>query len=140
MSLVLQNGVVVGSANISVIIGGVIVTGIKSIDIKMSQKKENVQAFGKQPVGRGRGAYEYPSCTMEILLEEWKSIVNAAPNRDPMQIPMFNIPITYESGGSNILPSETLNNVEFTSVGRPYKAGDMAEWLSVECIYAALDQ
>ena len=137
MSLVLQNGVVVGSANISVIIGGVIVTGIKSIDIKMSQKKENVQAFGKQPVGRGRGAYDYPACTMEILLEEWKSIVNAAPNRDPMQIPMFNIPIVYDN---NILPSETLNNVEFTSVGRPYKAGDMAMWVSVETIYAGLNQ
>lgn len=137
MSLVLQNGVVVGSANISVIVGGVIITGIKSIDVKISQKKENVQAFGKQPVGRGRGAYEYPACTMEILLEEWKSIINAAPNRDPFQIPLFNIPIVYDS---NILPSETLNNVEFTSVGRPYKAGDMAMWVAVECIYAGLNQ
>lgn len=137
MSLVLINGVTVGSANISAIIGGVIVTGIKSIDIKMSQKKENIQAFGKQPVGRGRGAYDYPACTMEILLEEWKSIVAAAPNRDPMQIPMFNIPIVYDN---NVLPSETLNNVEFTSVGRPYKAGDMAMWLSVEAIYAGLSQ
>lgn len=137
MSLVLQNGVVVGSANISVIVGGVILTGIKAIDIKVSQKKENVQAFGKQPVGRGRGAYEYPACTMEILLEEWKSIVNAAPNRDPFQIPMFNIPIVYDN---NVLPSETLNNVEFTSVGRPYKAGDMAMWVAVECIYAGLTQ
>ena len=123
MSLVLKNGVVVGSANISVIIGGVIVTGIKSIDIKYSQKKENIQAFQKQPVGRGRAEYDYAPCTMEILLEEWKSIVAAAPNRDPMQIAMFNIPIVYDN---NILPSETVNNFEFTSVGRSYKAGDTA--------------
>ena len=137
MSIVLKNGVVVGSANISVIIGGVIVTGIKSIDIKMNQKKENVQGFSKQPVGRGRGAYEYPDCTLEILLEEWKAIVAAAPNNDPFQIPMFNIPVVYDN---NVLPQETIGNAEFNSVGRPYKAGDMAMWVSVSVTWAGLNQ
>lgn len=137
MGLVLKNGVVVGAANISTIIGGVIVTGIKSIDIKSSQKKENVMGFQAQPVARGRGGYEYPEGTLEILLEEWKSIVAAAANRDPFQIPMFDIPIVYDN---NVLPQETLNNVEFTSVGRSYKAGDGAMWLTVGYIYAGINQ
>ena len=137
MSIVLKNGVVVGAANISVVIGGVIVTGIKSIDIKMAQKKENVMGFQAQPVGRGRGQYEYPDVTMEILLEEWKAIVAAAPNRDPFQIPMFNIPIVYDN---NVLPSEVIGNAEFNSVGRPYKAGDMAEWVAVGVTWAGLNQ
>lgn len=137
MGVVLKNGVVVGSANISTIIGGVIVTGIKSIDIKMSQKKENVMGMQNQPVGRGRAEYDYPAITMEILLEEWKTIVAAAPSRDPFQIPMFNIPIVYDN---NVLPPETINNAEFSSVGRPYKAGDAAMWLPVELTWAGLNQ
>ena len=137
MGLVLKNGVVVGSANIKVLIGGVVVTGIKSIDIPVAQKKENVQAFGAQPVGRGRGAMEYGEVKMELLLEEWKSIVAAAPQRDPFKIPMFDIPIVYDNG---TMRPEVLNNAEFTSVGRPYKAGDTAEWLSVGLIYAGLNQ
>lgn len=137
MSLVLKNGVLVGSANTSTIIGGVIVTGMRSIDIKSSQKKENVYGMGKQPVGRGRGQYEYEAVTIEILLEEWKSIVAAAPNRDPFQIPMFNIPVVYDN---NILPSENINNAEFMSAGRSYKAGDTAEWIPVSFVWAGLDQ
>lgn len=137
MALVLKNGVVVGSANISTIIGGVIVTGIKSIDFKMSRKKENVMGMQAQPVGRGRAEYVYDTCTIEILLEEWKSIVAAAPNRDPFQIPMFDIPVVYDN---DVLPAETINNAEFSAVGRPYKAGDTAMWLSVEIVWAGLNQ
>lgn len=137
MGLVLKNGVVVGSANITTIIGGSIITGIKSIDIKYGQKKENVMAMQAQPVGRGRGAYEYGTLTIEILLEEWKSICNASPNRDPMQVPMFSIPIVYDN---NVLPPETINNAEFTSAGRPYKAGDTAMWIAAELVWAGLTQ
>lgn len=137
MSLVLQNGVVVGSANINVVIGGVVITGIKSLDYKVMQKKENVMGFQQQPVGRGRGQYEYPESTMEILLEEWKAICAAAPNRDPMQIPMFNIPIIYDN---NVLPQETLNNCEFTSRSTSPKAGDTATFVTVTFIYAGINQ
>lgn len=137
MGLVLKNGILVGSANTSVIIGGVIVTGIKSIDLKYSQKKENVGGFQAQPVGRGRGMYEYPESTMEILLEEWKAICAAAPNRDPMQIAMFDLPIVYDN---NVLPSEVINNVEFTGAGRAYKSGDTAMWISVNFIFAGINQ
>lgn len=137
MSLVLKNGVAVGSANISTIVGGVILTGIKSIDFKVNQKKENIYGFGQEPVARGRGQVEYPEGSMEILLEEWKQICAAAPNRDPKQIAMFNIPIVYDN---NALEKEVLNNVEFTSHGYSPKAGDTAVWITVNFIYAGLNQ
>jgi hypothetical protein len=135
MSLVLKNGIVVGSANISCLIGGVIVTGIKSIDFSHSQKKENIQGFQKEPIGRGRGLNEYPEGSMDILLEEYKGLVSAAPNRDIKQIGMFSIPIVYDN---NILPAETLSNAEFTSVKHSYKSGDTAEWISIGFIYAGI--
>ena len=137
MGLVLKNGVVVGSANVSPIIGGRVISGIKSIDFKSSQKKENVMGFSAQPIARGRAGYEYPDVTMEILLEEWKAIVNAAPFGDPFLVPMFDIPIVYDN---NVLPQEILNNAEFISHGNAYKAGDTALWISVGIIYAGINQ
>lgn len=137
MSTVLKNGVVVGWGNVSAIIGGVIVTGIKSIDFKVNQKKENIYGQGNEPVGRGRGQIEYPEGTLEILLEEFKALCAAAPNRDIKQIPMFNIPIVYDN---NALPSETLGNVEFTANSHAYKAGDTAEWITLNFIFAGVNQ
>lgn len=137
MGLVLKNGVLVGAANMSTVIGGVVVTGIKKVDYSYSQKKENVMGMQKQPVGRGRGQYEYGELTLEILKEEWNSIVAAAPNRDPMQIAPFNIPMVYDNG---VLPTETLNNVEFTDMTSSNSAGDTALWRTVKCIWAGLNQ
>jgi hypothetical protein len=137
MGLVLKNGVTVGWANISAIVGGVVLTGIKSLDFQANQKKENIYGAGAQPIGRGRGQNEYPNAMMEILLEEWKALCTAAPNRDPFQLPMFNIPVVYDN---NVVPQETLNNVEFISVSRPYKSGDTALWVSVGIIYAGINQ
>jgi|ERR1019366_323876 hypothetical protein len=135
-SLILKNGVVSGWANTTCVIGGVIITGIKSIDFGYSQKKENIYGQGKNPVGRGRGNNEFPDATIDILLEEWKALVLAAPNNDPTQIPMFSIPITYDNG----IPPEILNNAEFTGVKQSKKQGDTANWVVVGIVWAGLTQ
>ena len=137
MSIVLKNGVTVGSANVSVIIGGVILTGIKSLSFNYEQEKGNVEGFQNQPIARERKLYKYSGLTMDILLEEWKAICLAAPNGDPMQIPMFDIPIVYDN---NILPAETLGNAEFMKASRTYKSGDGAIWQVTELVFAGISQ
>lgn len=137
MGLVLKNGVLVGAANVSPIIGGVIMTGIKKIDFSTSFDKENVYGLNKQPIGRARKQQMYPNGALSILVEEWKALCDASPNRDPLLLGLFNIPIIYDN---NVLPQETLNNVEFVSVGRSYNAGDGALWLDVAFCWAGLNQ
>jgi hypothetical protein len=137
MSLVLQNGNLVGTSNVSVLIGGVIVTGIKSINYKKDTQKENVYGFSKEPIGRSTKQTEYPPGTIEILLEEYKAIVAAAPNRDIAQIPRFNIPIVFDNG---VIPADTINNVEFTSAEMSYKGGEGAIWVPINFIFAGINQ
>ena len=137
MSLVLANGVVVGAVNHDVIIGGIILTGIRKVSFNVKQKKENIVAFQKEPVGRGRGNKEYSDLQMEILLEEYKAIIGAAPGRDPLRVPMFSIPIAYND--STVEP-EVFENVEFTGAGRNISAGDTATWITVDLIFAGLRQ
>lgn len=138
MGLVLKNGVTIGASNTSLIIGGIILTGWRSLSFNFEQEKGNVEAGGSsQPIGRERKLYKYTGGAIEMLIEEWKAIITAAPNRDPFQIPMFEIPVVYDN---NILDPETLNNVEFTKVGRTYKAGDGAIWQTVDFVYAGISQ
>lgn len=137
MSLVLKNGVVVGWGNSSFVVGGVILTGIRTFTADYNQKKENVYGSGHEPVGRGRGNIEYPEGTMEILEEEWKAIVAAAPNRNPLQIAPFNVPIVYDN---NVLPSNVLSNVEFTGIKRNYRQGDSMLYFTVGFIYAGINE
>jgi hypothetical protein len=135
MSLVLKNGVLVGSPNVSVLIGGVIVTGIKNVEFSHSQKKENIQGFQNEPIGAGNGLYEYGPGTVEILIEEYKAIVAAAPNRDIKKIGMFSLPVVYDN---NVLPGEVLSNVRFTEVKHSIKSGDTALWMTIGFIYAGI--
>jgi hypothetical protein len=135
--VVLKNGVTIGTANVSTIIGGVIITGIKSLSFNFEQEKGNVEGFQQQPIARERKLYKYTGGAMEILLEEWKNICSAAPNRDPFQIAMFSLPIVYDN---NAIPAETLGNVEFSKVGRTYKSGDGAIWQTVDFVYAGITQ
>jgi hypothetical protein len=137
MSLVLVNGVTVGAANVSLLLGGLVVTGIKSLELNYTQEKGNVEGWQHQPIGRERKLYKYEPGTLEILLEEWKAICAVAPNRDPLQIPMFNIPVVYDNGNP---PSELICNAEFTGVKRSYKSGDGALWVVVGYVYAGLNQ
>lgn len=137
MGLILKNGITVGAGNVSTVIGGVTISGIRSLAFSFEQEKGNVEGFQHKPIARERKNYKYTGLSMEILLEEWKAIVAAAPNRDPFQIGMFEIPIVYDG---NVLPQETLNNVEFNKVGRTYKSGDGAIWQTIDCIYAGINQ
>src|SRR5438270_10321921 len=84
-------------ANITVVLFGVPVVGIVKIDYKRKQKKTNNYGAGSQPVSRGYGNVEYDG-SIDLYLDEWKRIIASAPNRDPLQIPPFDIQVVY--GGS----------------------------------------
>jgi hypothetical protein len=87
------------------------VVGITKIDYKQTQKKENLYGIGRDVVGRGYGNFEY-SGSIELYIEEWKKIVQAAPNNSPLEIPYFTITISY--GGAGVVPTQDiLYNVEF---------------------------
>lgn len=108
---ILTNGVNYSWGNVIAIILGVPIVGITKIDYKAKQTKENQYGQGFDPVSVGYGNVEYEG-TLEMYLDEWKKIIAASPNRDPLQIPFFDITVVF--GGSRVLPDkDVLNNVEF---------------------------
>ena len=111
MAAPLINGVAFSWATINFNLFGVPIKGIVSIEYKTKQTKSNNYGAGVEPVSRGYGKKEYDG-SIEIYLDEWKKVIAAAPNRDPLAIGWFDIPVTYGNSIADIT-TDTLRAVEF---------------------------
>ena len=97
--------------NIKLVLFGVPVIGITKIEYKEKQNKENNYGMGENPVSRGIGNKEYEG-SIEIYVDELKRIIDASPNRNPLDIPPFDVQVIY--GGTRVTPNvDVLQAVEF---------------------------
>ena len=111
MATVIKNGVNYSWGNITLILFNIPIIGITKISYKRKQTKENNYGVGFEPTSVGYGNIEYEG-SIDIYLDEWKKIIAAAPNRDALAIPPFDIPVVY--GGTRITADkDTLNYCEF---------------------------
>jgi len=132
MATPLINGVSYGWGNIQLVLFGVPVVGITKIDYKAKQTKENIYGSGYKPVSRGYGKYEYEG-SIEIYTEEWKRIIAASPNRDPLSIAPFDIEIVF--AGNRVAPDkDSLKMCEFLENPLSSSEGDTSIKVSIPLI------
>ena len=132
MATPLINGVSYGWGNIQLVLFGVPVVGITKIDYKAKQTKENLYGAGYKPVSRGYGKYEYEG-SIEIYTEEWKRIIAASPNRDPLSIAPFDIEVVF--AGNRITPDkDSLKMCEFLENPLSSSEGDTSIKVSIPLI------
>jgi len=132
----LINGVAYSWSSISFVLFGVPVSGITSIEYNRKQAKTNNYGQGSEPVSRGYGRKEYDGM-IEIYLDEWKKVIAAAPNRDPLQIGWFDIPVVY---GNSIADAtkDTLRACEFLEDPFTAKEGDTKLPVKIPLIIAQI--
>jgi hypothetical protein len=134
----LINGVNYSWANISLVLFGVVVTGILKISYKRKQKKENNYGHGVEPISRGYGNKEYEG-SIEIYQDEWKRIIAASPNRDPFDIAPFDIQVVY--GGSRVAADkDVLRAVEFMEDDFSGSQGDSKLVVTLPLIIGSIDR
>jgi hypothetical protein len=134
----LLNGVNYSWGNLAVVLFGNIVVGIKKIEYSAKQEKTNNYGFGQQPVSRGYGRYEY-SGSMDLYTDEWKKIIAASPNNDPLQINPSDIQIVF--AGSRVLPNkDVLRMVEFLENPFTASEGDTSLMVTIPLIIGAIDR
>jgi len=134
----LINGVNYSWANITLVLFGVPVVGITKISYKRKQKKENNYGAGSQPVSRGYGNYEYEG-SIELYMDEWKRIIAGAPDRDPLQIPPFDIQVLY-SGARLGAEKDVLRSCEFLEDGFDGKQDDTKLLVTVPLIIGSIER
>jgi hypothetical protein len=132
----LINGVAFSWSSISLVLFGVPVVGITSIEYKRKQTKTNNYGAGVEPVSRGYGKKECDG-SIEIYLDEWKRIIAAAPSRDPLDIGWFDIQVLY---GNSIADAtkDVLKAVEFMEDPFAAKEGDTKLTVKLPLIIAGI--
>lgn len=134
----LINGVAYSWSSITFTLFGVPVAGIVSIEYNRKQTKTNNYGAGQQPVSRGYGRVEYEG-SIEIYLDEWKKIIQAAPGRDPLKIPWFTIPVVYSNSIADIT-TDVLNAVEFLEDPFNAKEGDTKLTVKIPLIIGSINR
>lgn len=130
----LVNGTRHSWASIRVNVLGRTVEGISAIEYEDKVAKENNYGSGSFPVSRGRGNYE---ATAKITLHAYevdaiqKSIGKG--NR-LMNIPAFDITVSYLEEGNDKLITHVIRNCEFTNNKRGVSQGDTKSEVELELI------
>jgi hypothetical protein len=137
MATPLINGINYAWAGVKVVLFGVPIVGITSIEYNAKQKKENNYGIGVEPVSRGYGNVEYDG-SIEIYVDEWKRIIESSPNRNPLAITPFDIQVLY--GSNAIAPDQVdvLKSVEFMENPLTAKQGDTKLTVKIPLIIGAI--
>lgn len=118
----LINGVAYSWSNVKVNLFGVPVVGITEVNFNNKQKKENNYGAGVNPVSRGYGNVE-PEADITIYWDEWIKIIDASPDKNPLNIAPFDIQILF--GGSSVnFKQVNLRSCEFLEDPFQAKQGD----------------
>jgi len=134
----LQLGVNYSWPQIQPIIAGVPFVGVKGITFNKKRNYKDTYGVGSNPISRGAGKITYNNCTIDILLDDWKRIIAAAPNGDPTLLAPFQIrlPFIPDPSNPNLPTTDVLQNCQFLDDGNTYKEGDTSFFQSVNVIYA----
>lgn len=109
-------------ADVSAIIAGRPVTGLRGVEYKSSQEKEPLYAKGNKPHGIQRGNKSY-SGTITLLQSELEALEEAA-GGDALDA-RFNIVVSYGNPtNGDVIKTDLLVGVEITEVPKGLKQGD----------------
>jgi len=117
-------------AQITATIAGVPVAGIASI--AYSETREVVENFGsgKRPVNRGFGNVE-STATIGLHMIELERLQLAAPNGDIMEIPEFDVTVSFATA-DGAPANHIIKNCRFKNNGRDMSQGDTGVSTDIE--------
>lgn len=133
----LINGIAYSWVNMIVNIFGVPFAGITKLDYKVKQEKVNNYGQGDEPVARGYGKKEYEA-SMEVYFDELMRLVEAAPGRNILQIPPFDIQVSFGGNGVAIRTNK-IRAAEFTEAGLTAAQGDTKILTTLPLIIAGIE-
>jgi hypothetical protein len=131
------NGVNYSWSNVKLVLFGVPVVGITSIEYKRKQKKDNNYGMGTEPISRGYGNKEYEG-KITLYREEWNAIIAAATNRDPLDISFFDIQVSF-SGSRVATSTDVLRACEFLEDPFTVGQGDTKIMVEIPLIIGMID-
>lgn len=109
----LINGKSYSWADVQLLIGGTPIFGITSVNYEQTQEKMNVYGASNLPVSFGNGR-KTATCSITMTFEELQNLRNASPLKQIVDLPLFNIIVSYIDP-LNTAVSHKIRNCRFTN-------------------------
>jgi len=136
---VLINGTEYSAVDVKVTIAGVPVFGIAKIDVAENQEKTDYFALGSdRPVGRHRGIKKAEG-TLTLYPREIEAIQKAAPNRDILDVAMFDISLVAVPINTENRFACVLKNCEFTRNARSFDVNSTTQEIEIPLILSHIE-
>lgn len=133
---VLINGKAFSASDISVVVSGITIASINTLNIVETSDKQNNYGFAEQPTSRGRGTTEY-TCSVEMDYVDVLKLKNIAPNRRLIDLPMFDVLAVLDNGDR--IARVRARNGEFLEDGIEVAGGDTQVSREYPVIIAGVD-
>lgn len=126
-------------SDVTVIFKGRSVIGLHGVRYKVMQTKTNLYGRGKKPVARTRGKLEYEG---EIVLSQHEletMQLSMGKGNTPLDIPPFDIVVSYDKLGDGVLKVDTLKGCEFTEIEKSLSRDDDEMSITLPLIIADIE-
>jgi hypothetical protein len=123
--------------DVTVVLLGKAVTGIRSVKYSEKQEKEFVYGKGDKPVAIQKGNKSY-SGEIKLLQSELEALIAASETNSILDIPAFDIIVTYAAGVRVI--TDVLKSVEFTESAKEIKQGDKFQEITLPVLFLDAEQ
>lgn len=118
----LINGTAYSYADAVVNLFGVPLAGITSVKYMADGEVVNNYGAGRKPTSRGHGPIEF-TASITIDRAEFNSLIQAAPNKNLLDIPEFDVVVTYVPDGS-APTTDIIKKCRFKNSGSGGQQGD----------------
>lgn len=110
-------------ADVTVVLGGKVLTGIRSVSYKASQEKSAVYGKGNQPIAIQKGNISYEG-SIKLLQSELETLANAGGSNGVLGLEV-DIVVSYGNPShGDMIKNDIIKGVQFTEEPRELNQGD----------------
>lgn len=137
-SIPLINGVVYGWADITVLIGGTRIDGIRGIKYSDKQEISNIYGAGRYPVGRAKGRITCEA-SVTLLADTVRSLSSASSTGRLQDLGVFDVQVSYIPTDSGKIVHDVIHNCQFSEIEADWQEGDQSKDVSLPLVCSHID-
>lgn len=134
----LINGNLYTWADITVLIGGVPITGIRGIKYSDKQEITNVWGAGRYPVGRGKGRITCEA-SVKLLVDEVRALASSSSTGRLQDLGVFDVQVSYIPDESGKIVHDVIHDCQFSEVELDWSEGDQSKEVDLPLICSRIE-
>lgn len=134
----LINGNLYTWADITVLIGGVPITGIRGIKYSDKQEITNVWGAGRYPVGRGKGRITCEA-SVKLLVDELRALASSSSTGRLQDLGVFDVQVSYIPDESGKIVHDVIHDCQFSEVELDWSEGDQSKEVDLPLICSRIE-